>query len=239
MTGSISESSGIKELDNLLGGLFVGDNVLLETEVGTFSKLFIEKFIEEGLRKNREVVYISFNSSPLTLVKRFEKISTEKLTILDCFTEGKGHGERIFQKFYDKDVSSINVIKIELPQVADYFHRIFDQITGDKGNYTRYIFDSVTGMQELWGDESKIQEFYTHTCPMLFDLKTIAYWVLDKHVHSTTFKANLEHIGQVTIELSRVDDELFLQVKSATKRYNPKIYAKKKYEIQNSTIRFI
>ncbi len=74
---------------------------------------------------------------------------------------------------------------------------------------------------------------------MLFDTKTIAYWLLDTHVHSSSFKAHLEHIGQVVIELNRRSDGLFLQVKKATERYGEGIYGEHKYEISNSSIKFL
>ena len=126
---------------------------------------------------------------------------------------------------------------LHLPQKPYYFHRIFDQISKEKGKYSNYIVDSVTGMLELWKDENSIQDFYTHTCPLLFDMKTIAIWVLDKHVHSQSFKANLEHIGQVVIDLRRTDHKLYLQVKKAVERYNSGTYVEKEYKIEKGRIK--
>ena len=94
-------------------------------------------------------------------------------------------------------------------------------------------------MDELWKNETDVQNFYTHFCPMLFDMETIAYWVLEKRVHSTSFKATLEHVGQVAIELTREGNEMFLQIKGATKRYKNETYEKKRYEIYNSNIKFL
>lgn len=229
------ESTGIKYLDELLEGFLIGDNVILEVENGTFPEIFLENFMNESLNKNLEVVYIFFNNSPLTITKRFENLQTKKLTLVDCFTEGKGRGSPLLKEFYEKKLM-IKTIKMELPQLPFHFFRFFNEIMVEKGKYTRYIIDGLTGMDELWKSEKEVQNFYTHFCPMLFDMETIAYGVLEKRVHSTAFKATLEHVGQVTIELSRQGNEMFLQIKGATKRYKKDTYTKMKYEIRDSNI---
>lgn len=233
------ESSGIKDLDKKLGGLLIGDNVILEAESGTFPELFIKNFVQSAINKNNDVVYVAFNTSPLTLCSGFEKMNVERLTLLDCFTAGKGKNEKVFRDFYTSKDHKIEVIKVELPHMPNYFHRVFDTLTAKKGNYTRYVFDSVTGMLELWRTEERVKEFYTHTCPMLFDTKTIAYWLLDKYVHSSSFKAHLEHVGQVVIELNRRSGGLFLQVKKAVERYREGIYDEHQYEVSDKSIKFL
>lgn len=232
------ESSGIKDLDEKLGNLLIGDNVIFEVESGTFPELFVKSFMQSALNEEKNVVYISFNSSPLTLFSKFNDMNVSKLTLLDCFTAGKGKNEEVFRDFYAFKDRDIEVIKMDIPHVPNYFHRIFDNITTKKGFQTRYIFDSITGMLELWKSEDRVKEFYTHTCPMLFDTKTIAYWLLDKHVHSQSFKAHLEHIGQVVIELNRRSNGLFLQIKKATERFKEGTYNEVNYKVSNSYIRF-
>ena len=232
------ESTGITDLDKLLGGFLIGDNVILEVENGTFPEIFLQSFMKKSLSEGLDVVYIFFNNSPLTITKRFEKLNTENLTLVDCFTEGKGRGSPLLMDFYENELA-INTFKVDLPHLPFHFNRYFNEIMLKKGKYTRYIIDGLTGMDELWNNETDVQNFYTHFCPMLFDMETIAYWVLEKRVHSTSFKATLEHVGQVAIELTREGNEMFLQIKGATKRYKNETYEKKRYEIYNSNIKFL
>lgn len=238
MENDIKESTGINDLDKKLGGLFIGDNVIIEAESGTFPELYINNFVQNALSKKIDVVYIAFNSSPLTVCSKFKNVNTEKLTLVDCFTLGKGKGEKVFQDFYEKKGFDIEVIKVDLPYVPNYFHKVFDNLTSEKGTYTRYVFDSITGMLELWKTEDRVKEFYTHTCPMLFDTRTIAYWLLETQVHSTSFKAHLEHIGQVVLELNRRSNGLFLSIKKAAERYGLGLYDEQKYHVSNLSIEF-
>ena len=66
----------------------------------------------------------------------------------------------------------------------------------------RLVFESITGMQELWGGEDQVLNFYSHSCPRLYELNTIAYWVMEKNAHSPRFRAQISQIAQVAIDLS-------------------------------------
>ena len=87
-----------------------------------------------------------------------------------------------------------------------------DRIEIEKGAGILYIFDSLTGMQDIWGDENVTYKFFTYSCPRLYDLQTVDYWVLEKEAHTPSFKANLRHITQVAIELEKQNGELFFKV---------------------------
>jgi hypothetical protein len=56
---------------------------------------------------------------------------------------------------------------------------------------------------DIWGDENLTHKFFTYSCPRLYDLQTVAYWILEKDAHTASFKANLRHITQVAIELDK------------------------------------
>ena len=77
-------------------------------------------------------------------------------------------------------------------------YRVHASLEGD----VRFIFESITGMQELWGKEDLVSGFYSHSCPRLYELNTIAYWIMEKKAHSHRLKAQINHIAQVAIDLS-------------------------------------
>ncbi|MDD2466515.1 MAG: hypothetical protein PHI97_21165 [Desulfobulbus sp.] len=57
-------SSGIDQLDKLLGDLYIGDNVLWYEDAGSFSSAFCVQFIRQSLAARQPVVYVSFDRSP-------------------------------------------------------------------------------------------------------------------------------------------------------------------------------
>ncbi|MBI4683745.1 MAG: helix-turn-helix domain-containing protein [Nitrospirae bacterium] len=233
-------SSGIKSLDGLIDSLHIGDNVVWETEAGTSEEIFIQNFIHNSLIENRDVIYVSFNRSPQSLLLYMNinnLVNTEKVIMLDCFTTGKGKRDKTFVKFYETDRPAYpNIIKVERPNDISFFNETINSIQEKLSGGALYIFDSLTGIQDLWGDESSTYKFFTYMCPRLYDLGTVAYWILEKEAHSQTFKANLRHITQVVIELYKRRDKLFLKALKLDGRTDREAFKPHSYEIEDGNI---
>jgi transcriptional regulator with XRE-family HTH domain/KaiC/GvpD/RAD55 family RecA-like ATPase len=238
---TIKISSGIGYLDHLLGFLKTGDNVIWEVEAGTYIEIFLQRFIDHNLKTGYKVVYVSFNVSPSTLTKRLNYLpNLDNLTILDCFTSGKGNNDPLFTQFYERDKEGFkgSVVKVENPKDLSQFRVALDRVEIEKGAGVRYIFDSLTGMQDIWGDENVTYKFFTYSCPRLYDLQTVAYWVLEKEAHTPSFKANLRHITQVAIELEKQSGDLFFKVIKIEGRFSRSAFLPKHYEVWDQEVIF-
>jgi hypothetical protein len=85
------ESTGIQQLDQILGGLFMGDNVIWYDDAGSLAAVFCLNLISAAQARNEPVIYISFDRSPKNLLDKLGTLSTfSTLTVLDGFTNGKG-----------------------------------------------------------------------------------------------------------------------------------------------------
>jgi transcriptional regulator with XRE-family HTH domain len=102
----------------------------------------------------------------------------------------------------------------EVEQVMDAFYGVHGTMEGD----VRFVFESLTGMQELWGGEEYLLKFYSHSCPRLYELNTVAYWIIEKRAHSPRLKAQINQIAQVAIELSVKRGTTSLTILKAEKR---------------------
>lgn len=237
-------STGIEYLDHLIGGLRIGDNIIWETDAGAYIELFIEKFASHSLATNSDLIYVSFNRSPATMVKKLSSLPRqENITLLDCFTSGKGNKDYTFTRFYESDDQQrekikMNVIWVENPGEISHFAKTLNEVEEKSGEGARYIFDSMTGMQDLWGSEEKTYKFFTFSCPRLYDLNTVAYWILEREAHASSFKANLEHVTQVALEVSHTGGQLFLKLTKAENRQTPNIFRILKFEVWEDEIVF-
>ncbi len=198
-------STGIGELDRRLDGLFIGDNVIWYDEAGSLAFPFTLNLIEESQTAGKSLIYVTFDRSPRSLVEELGPLAEgPQLTILDCFTHGKGDGSSIFSKFYEKDGAQwpYQIVKVNEPwkpeKVAESFYGIHQNLQGD----VRFVFESLTGMQELWEGEESILKFYSRTCPRLYELETIAYWIIEKGAHTSRLKAHINKIAQVAVDLA-------------------------------------
>ncbi|SPD71934.1 conserved hypothetical protein [uncultured Desulfobacterium sp.] len=213
--------SGVSQLDHILGGLRIGDNVVWYDDVGSLAPAFCLNFIKVSRAEKKPIIYLNFDRSIKNLLEQLGPLADyDQLTILDCFTHGKGEGAEVFMKFYAEGDKArrCKIIKIEKPRNADHvtgaFYSLHKTMTGD----VRFVFDSLTGMQELWGGEDQILKFYSHSCPRLYELNTIAYWIVEKGAHSPRLKAHINKIAQVAIDLSLKRGKTSLTVVKAQNR---------------------
>jgi transcriptional regulator with XRE-family HTH domain/KaiC/GvpD/RAD55 family RecA-like ATPase len=221
MTEKLRIATGVSQLDLLLGGLFIGDNVVWHDDAGSLASVFCLNFIQASEVQNRPIIYISFDRSPRNLLEKLGPLADyDGLTILDCFTYGKGEGSEVFLKFYknNESVYRCKVLPSDEPRrvdkVMDAFYGIHREMEGD----VRFIFESLTGMQELWGGEENLLKFYTHSCPRLYELNTVAYWIMEKGAHSSRLKSQLNQIAQVAIDLSVKRGKTYLTILKAENR---------------------
>ncbi len=234
-------SSGIGELDKFLGDLFIGDNVLWYEDAGSFSSVFCLNFIKESLKHKKPLIYVTFDRSPKNVVSFLGPLAkSQNLTILDCFTNGKGDRSEVFKKFYEKDGAlwPYQVVKVNDPtnpnHVGEAIYGLHSNLSGE----VHFILDSLTGMQALWGGEEHALNFYAKTCPRLYELDTIAYWLIEKSAHSNRLKANINKIAQVAIDLSVRRGKPALKILKAEKRNSKFLNEHHEYLCEKSDIVF-
>ena len=84
-------SSGVSQLDHLLGGIFIGDNVVWHDDAGSLAHPFCLNFIQASQAQNKPIIYVCFDRSPKSLLEALGTLANNPLlTVLDCFTQGKG-----------------------------------------------------------------------------------------------------------------------------------------------------
>jgi len=221
---SATVSTGIRYLDKLLGGLFIGDNVIWYDDAGSLAGAFCHNFLQSSQRLKKDVIYVSFDRSPKNLIDKLGPLAdSDRLILIDCFTYGKGAGSTVFLKFYEDQTTAwpCQIVCVEDPKnthnVMEIFYNVHAKLKGD----VRFIFESLTGMQELWQGEDQILNFYAHSCPRLYELNTVAYWLIEKRAHSSRLRAQINQIAQVVIDLSIKRGKTALTLIKAEKRHLP------------------
>jgi len=233
--------SGVGRLDLLLGGLFIGDNVVWHDDAGSLAPVFCLNFLQASQLQEKPIIYVSFDRSPRNLLDKLGGLANYPgLTILDGFTNGKGGGSPFFAKFYEGREAELpcRLIRVAEPRnpqdFMDLLYGVHSELKGD----VRFVFESLTGMQELWGSEENLLTFYSHSCPRLYDLNTIAYWVLEKNAHSSRFRAQINQIAQVAIELTIKRGATSLTILKAENRSPEEFHKPHTYWTKDLTVIF-
>lgn len=234
-------SSGVPYLDQLLDSLYIGDNVIWYDQAGSLASVFCLNLIKSSQALGKPLIYVTFDRSPRNLLEKLGPLADyPNLTILDCFTWGKGAGSEVFVSFYRDALNEWpgRVVKVDDPRVPDSFtdalYRAHSSFRGD----VRFVFESLTGMQELWGGEENIVKFYAHSCPRLYELDTVAYWIIEKDAHSPRLRAQINQVAQVVVELSIKRGKTSLAVIKAEKRHLDDLEKCHSYWTRDLTIGF-
>jgi transcriptional regulator with XRE-family HTH domain/KaiC/GvpD/RAD55 family RecA-like ATPase len=234
-------ASGVSQLDRLLGGLFIGDNVVWHDDAGSLASVFCLNFLQASQAQSKPIIYVTFDRSPRNLLEKLGPLAEyPALTMLDCFTWGKGAGSEVFLRFYHEQRPEwpCRIVRVDEPrqpsQVMDALYGIHSSMEGD----VRFVFESITGMQDLWGGEEHVLNFYTHSCPRLYELNTVAYWILEKNAHSSRLRAHINQIAQVAIELSIKRGTTSLTILKAEKRSLENVHKPFNYWTKDLSVTF-
>lgn len=232
--------SGVEHLDQILGGLFIGDNVVWYDDAGSLAQAFCRNFLRTSLARGKPFIYVSFDRSPKNLLEQLGSLAkSNELTILDCFTYGKGAGSEVFLRFYeDPDDWPCRIIRVNDPQSMDHVSDAFYGLQAGCSGDVHFIFESLTGMQDLWNGEENLLKFYSHTCPRLYELQTVAYWIIEKRAHTPRLRANINQIAQVAIELSVRRGKTALTMLKAENRTLAALNKPYRYWTQNDKVSF-
>jgi transcriptional regulator with XRE-family HTH domain len=236
--------AGIPELDRFLGGFQPGDNVVWAAESGTFVHSFVSAFLKEAATDpGGVIVYVNSNYAPQSIHRRFaQTVPDARFIHVDAFTFGKGEGDHLFRSHYES-VSfpdHFESVCVENPSDAGEFDRALSAVEERYGEGARYVFDSLTGLSELWGGDRDVQRFFTRHCPKLYELQAVAYWAVEKEAHPGSFLANLTHITQVVIQLRNTEEGFFeLKFQKAEDRPSRILHDVLRYRIEEESIRFL
>ncbi len=211
-------TTGLRPLDDVIGGLRKGDNVVLEAAEDTTSDEFVLAFARASER-TAGLAYVSFHVPPTAILDRLQHVwDPKRFVLVDCFTEGLGESEATFDRFYrSRRARELRLIRVADPTDADQVRARMEELEDELGPNTRYVFDSLTGMQDLWGSEQALS-FFVRSCPRLYDLRTVAYWLLERGAHDASFLSRLTHTTQIVIELRAEDGGYALKVVKAEGR---------------------
>lgn len=233
---------GVPSLDRLLGGLRTGDNVVWHVESGVFMESFTGAFLKTSRRLSHKVVIVTVNSPPKGFLGGLRGlVDHPDVTIVDGFTWGKGGGAGLFIDLYQNLYARLRcrVVPVREPQNVDSFLKILNEVEEGMPPGTRYVFESLTGMIHLWGEEELVLGFFATQCPRLYELQTIAYWILEKGAHTSRFRAQVNHLTQVALEITLKEGNPRLSVLKALGREASSTLRPKWLRVQRGRIELV
>jgi len=89
------------------------------------------------------------------------------------------------------------------------------------GRGALYVFDCMSELAADWYSDSMLGDFFTLTCPYLYDLETVAYFALFRNYHSSKAIRPITETTQLFLELYRQAGTLYVHPLKVQLRYSP------------------
>ena len=192
-------STGIDPLDELLGGLGVGDNVVWQAPDPADIEPFVHAFLGSA-HGSTPLAYLSFRLPPAQVLARFGQVwDSERFTLLDGWTGGPPARPDPGGATAGSPPPAL-VRRLKDPTDMEQVNRELAEIEDELGQGARYVFDDLTSMQRQWGPDAALALFL-RCCPRLYQERTVAYWLLERDAHPPAFRSRLADITQVVLDL--------------------------------------
>ena len=181
-------TSGTPLIDDLVDGVRIGDNLVLQGDASAPFALLVDRFVAQG-SPERPLVWVN-------LAEPWVGPVPDGVLVLDWSPALSG-------------------VASNLPDAIEPGAGLSDALTSllrvDErvGTGATFAFDRLTAVQAAWGEDAPLELFLT-ACPRLYRRRSLALWTVEIERHRPTFLRRLAEITQVVVEL--VDDDGQLRV---------------------------
>jgi hypothetical protein len=97
-------------------------------------------------------------------------------------------------------------------------------VIGNEGPEVFYVFDCLSDLLNAWATDSMVGNFFRVTCPYLFDLRTVAYFALERGAHSFSTIDRIRATTQLLLDLYNKEGVLYLHPLKVWRRSSPTMF---------------
>jgi hypothetical protein len=98
------------------------------------------------------------------------------------------------------------------------------QIIRQEGAETFYVFDCLSDLLDAWATDAMVGNFFRVTCPYLFELRTVAYFALERDRHSIATVDRVRATTQLLIDLHNEGGTRYVHPLKVWQRSSPTMF---------------
>ncbi len=117
--------------------------------------------------------------------------------------------------------SGVEIHELDPAEGFETFIAKIHAVIENAGRGALYVFDCMSELAADWYSDSMLGNFFTLTCPYLYDLETVAYFALFRNYHSSKAIRPITETTQLFLELYRQAGTLYVHPLKVQLRYSP------------------
>ena len=131
------------------------------------------------------------------------------------------------------DEEGLTVYRLDAFLGFEHFTGEVHRIIADAGLDAFYVFDCLSELQTAWAADLMMGNFFSVTCPYLFELDTVAWFCLLRHRHSYDTIARIRETTQILLDLYPDDGFFYVHPIKVWKRYAPTMFFPHRLDFAN------
>ena len=164
------------------------------------------------------------------VVWQVQSIEDFSLVVNPYVKKAKEDGRRLVyfhfgnhKKLVEDDEASI-LYKLDSSEGFEPFTTKIYNIIKEEGEKAFYVFDCLSYLLDSWCSDMMVANFFRISCPFLYQLDTIAYFALLRGFHSHDTIARIRETTQVLLDVSNIENKLYIHPLKAWERYSPTMF---------------
>ena len=221
--------SGIPGLDKALDNIRLGDNVVWNvTNLNEFS-YFVDPYVKQAKKDNRNLIYIRFSNDPPLI-----EMTDEDFRLLDIEEENPD------TEFCMIERDGIKIYRVNPYNQFETFTLEVHRIIEKEGFDAFYVFDCLSDLQAVWSTDLMMGNFFKVTCPFLFQLDTVAYFPIIRGRHSYDAIAKIRETTQLFLNVySNSPEELYVSPLKVWNRYSQTMFLGHKFNPRTRSVKVL
>jgi hypothetical protein len=118
----------------------------------------------------------------------------------------------------------LEICKLDASEGFESFSTQIHSIIKREGKGVFYVFDCLSDLLNAWATDLMIGNFFSITCPYLYELDTIAYFALLRNNHSFKTIARIRETTQLLLDLYSYEGSCYVHPLKVWKRYSPTMF---------------
>lgn len=122
------------------------------------------------------------------------------------------------------DFDGVKVYQMEAKEGFESFATKIHNIVEREGKKAFYVFDCLTDLLKFWRSDLMIGNFFSVTCPFLYEMDTVAYFAIKRNSHTNDTIARIRETTQLLLDLYHVKERLYVHPLKVWERYAPTMF---------------
>ena len=221
--------SGIPGLDKALDNIRLGDNVVWNvTNLNEFS-YFVDPYVKQAKKDNRNLIYIRFSNDPPLI-----EMTDKDFRLLDIEEENPD------TEFCMIERDGIKIYRVNPYNQFETFTLEVHRIIEKEGFDAFYVFDCLSDLQAVWSTDLMMGNFFKVTCPFLFQLDTVAFFPIIRGRHSYDAIAKIRETTQLFLNVySNSPEELYVTPLKVWNRYSQTMFLGHKFNPRTRSVKVL